>query len=253
MGDPDRAKAPSPTVTTVLEDGLSCRIGGPFGDLRTDMPALLGGGATAPSPGWLLRGAIASCTATVIAMRAAQLGITLDLLEVSVTCGGDARGMLGLDEAVSAAMTDIRVGVRIGAEETPHDVLVELVRWAEAHAPVMCTIRSGHIQPAEIQVRSACMMAAKASMWPNRPLPLLETPDNAAMNLWEIPGHEGETLGGSVRGNRCFQRFPRLARRVHIDTVRGSALKLTGMVGAGGSVSPRRATDAATAGHGKGV
>lgn len=73
--DPDRAKAPSPAVTAVLEDGLSCRIGGPLGELRTDMPALLGGGATAPSPGWLLRGAIASCTASVIAMRAAQLGI----------------------------------------------------------------------------------------------------------------------------------------------------------------------------------
>lgn len=35
-------------------------------------------------------------------------------------------------------------------------------------------------------------MPAKASMWLNRPLRLLETPDNAAMNLWQIPGHEGE-------------------------------------------------------------
>ncbi|MCO6416177.1 OsmC family protein [Siccirubricoccus sp. KC 17139] len=151
--DPAKARAASPAVTAVLENGLVCRISGPSGELRTDMPSAMGGGASAPSPGWLLRSAIASCTATVIAMRAAQLGIALDLLEVSVTSGGDARGMLGLDEAVSAAMTDLRTRVRIGAEGVPDDTLVELVRWAEAHAPVTCTIRGGGIQPVGIELR----------------------------------------------------------------------------------------------------
>lgn len=151
--DPAKAKSAGPAVTAVLEGGVACRIAGPAGELRTDMPPAMGGRASAPSPGWLLRAALASCTATVVAMRAAQLGVSLDLLEVSVSGEGDARGMLGLDETVSAAMTNIRTRVRIGAEGISSDRLVELVRWAEAHAPVTCTMRNGEVGPAEIEVR----------------------------------------------------------------------------------------------------
>ena len=151
--DPAKAKSAGPAVTAVLEGGVACRIAGPAGELRTDMPAAMGGRASAPSPGWLLRAALASCTATVVAMRAAQLGVSLDLLEVSVSGEGDARGMLGLDETVSAAMTNIRTRVRIGAEGISSDRLVELVRWAEAHALVTCAMRNGEVGPAEIEVR----------------------------------------------------------------------------------------------------
>ena len=151
--DPAKAKSAGPAVTAVLEDGVACRIAGPAGELRTDMPAAMGGRASAPSPGWLLRAALASCTATVVAMRAAQLGISLDLLEVSVSGEGDARGLLGLDEAVSAAMTGLRTRVRIGAEGIPGARLIELVRWAEAHAPVTCTVQNGEVGAAEIEVR----------------------------------------------------------------------------------------------------
>jgi len=55
----------------------------------------LGGGGSAPSPGWLLRAALASCDATVIAIRAAQLGVTPTALEVtrarSLAHGPDGR------------------------------------------------------------------------------------------------------------------------------------------------------------------
>lgn len=150
---PAEAKTTSPAVTAVLEQGLMCRIHGPSGEFRTDMPPAMGGRASAPSPGWLMRAALASCTATVVAMRAAQLGISLGLLEVSVSADSDARGMLGLDETVSAAMTGLRTRVTISAEGIPGDRLIELVRWAEAHAPVTCTVCSGEVGAAEIEVR----------------------------------------------------------------------------------------------------
>lgn len=37
----------------------------------------VGGGATAPTPGWLLRAARASCGATLVAMEAARDGVEL--------------------------------------------------------------------------------------------------------------------------------------------------------------------------------
>ena len=150
---PAKARTTSPAVTAILEEGLVCRINGPSGELRTDMPPAMGGRASAPSPGWLMRAALASCTATVIGMRAAQLGISLDLLEVTVSADSDARGMLGLDGAVSAAMTSLRTQVAIGAKNVPGEQLIELVRWAEAHAPVTRTVCSGDVGPAEIEVR----------------------------------------------------------------------------------------------------
>jgi uncharacterized OsmC-like protein len=53
----------------------------------------MGGAAAGPNPGWLLRSALASCSATVIAMRAASLGMALESLEVTVETDSDLRGL----------------------------------------------------------------------------------------------------------------------------------------------------------------
>jgi hypothetical protein len=76
--DPSKAQAKRAPATARLVDGLRCEITGPYAEkVMTDMPPAIGGAGSAPSPGWLFRGALASCTATVIAMRAAKLGIAL--------------------------------------------------------------------------------------------------------------------------------------------------------------------------------
>ena len=51
---------------------------------------------------------MAACCSTVIAQRAARLGIELTRLEVTVAGDGDNRGMLGLDDSVSAALIACR-------------------------------------------------------------------------------------------------------------------------------------------------
>jgi organic hydroperoxide reductase OsmC/OhrA len=55
-----------------------------MGDVITDMSKTVGGGATAPTPGWLLRAALASCDATAVAMEAARDGVELTDLTVTV-------------------------------------------------------------------------------------------------------------------------------------------------------------------------
>lgn len=136
---PERARIKNATATATLLDGLRCRVTGPAGEqVLTDMPAGVGGGASAPNPGWLMRAALASCDATAIAMRAATRGISLAALEVMVTSESDNRGMLGLDETVPAGLQAMRLHVKISAPGTAARELDELVRWACAHSPVGC-------------------------------------------------------------------------------------------------------------------
>jgi uncharacterized OsmC-like protein len=96
----------------------------------------VGGTGTAPSPGWLLRAAEASCVATLIAMRAAVLGISLDDLEVSVDSESDDRGLLGIDDSVPAGPLSGRVQVRLTAQGVDAATLDELAHWGVAHCPV---------------------------------------------------------------------------------------------------------------------
>ena len=150
--DPSKAKAKTVPATARLTAGLKCEVTGPRGErLMTDMPPAMGGAASAPNPGWYMRGAMALCTATVIAMRAAKLGIVLETLEVTLESGSDHRGLLGLDESISAGQTGLRMSVRIRADAEPH-ALRELVAWADAHSPVGCTLRDGPACSLDIQV-----------------------------------------------------------------------------------------------------
>lgn len=150
--DPAKARVKNPAATARLTEGVKCEVTGPRGErFSTDMPPAMGGAASAPNPGWVLRGALASCTATVIAMRAAKLGIALRSLEVEVESESDTRGLLGLDESVSAGLGPIRTRVRI-AGEADERTLRELVAWGEAHSPVGCTIREAGACALEIEV-----------------------------------------------------------------------------------------------------
>ena len=140
--EPAKARAKNMPATARLVDGLQCELTGPYKErFVTDMAPALGGGASGPNPGWLFRGALASCTATVIAMRAAKLGVALDNLEVTVETDSDLRGILGLDENVSAGHGPVRIKVKIGAPAASPEVLREIVEWADRHSPVTCTVR----------------------------------------------------------------------------------------------------------------
>ena len=74
---PEAAAGTDAAATAVREEGLRFRVEGPNGDLISDMSKTVGGGATAPTPGWLLRAALASCDATTVAMEAARDGVDL--------------------------------------------------------------------------------------------------------------------------------------------------------------------------------
>ena len=105
----------SASAIATIEAGLKCRIESPDGTaIYTDMPKSVGGSATANSPGWHLRAALASCDATLLAMRAARTGLNLNSIEVRVEATSDGRGMF-LDEGVLPGSPEICLLFKIAA------------------------------------------------------------------------------------------------------------------------------------------
>jgi uncharacterized OsmC-like protein len=137
VAHPEEARATDSEARASLVDGLVVEVEGPGGQrLITDMVPSVGGTGTGPSPGWLLRAAEASCVATLIAMRAAVLGITLDTVDVAVDSESDDRGMLGMDDAVPSGPLSTRIRVQLIAAGVDDATLKELAQWGVDHCPV---------------------------------------------------------------------------------------------------------------------
>ena len=129
-------------------------VSGPAGEsLRTDMPAGIGGAGSAPSPGWYFRAAQASCVASLIAIRAAALGITLADVDVEVDSESDDRGILGLDPTIAAAPLSSRIVITIRAPGRSPAELDDVAHWAVDHCPVVDAVRRA--VPVEVEVRAS--------------------------------------------------------------------------------------------------
>ena len=151
---PEAARYTDFVASAVVEDGLRCRVEGVGGEaIYTDMTAGVGGGSTAPSPGWFTRAGHASCEATLISMRAAELGIRLQRVQVLVDSESDARGLLAMDDEVPAGPLSSRIRVRITAEGVEPHVLQELVEWADRYSPISDLVRRAI--PVSVEVESA--------------------------------------------------------------------------------------------------
>ncbi len=145
-----QADAPAQAV---FKDGLAMQVAHPAGHtLGTDMPVTLGGAGVHAAPGWLMRAGLASCTATVIAMRAERLGIRLTRLSVTASSRSDARGLLGLDHLVPPGPLEVDLLIDIDAEGQSPETLAELVAWANAHSPVADALR----RAIDVQSRMHC-------------------------------------------------------------------------------------------------
>ena len=147
----DAGPAPDRPAVAVIEDRLRCRAeGGDGWAVVTDMPGAVGGEGAAPTPGWLIRAALASCAATTIAMRAAALDIALTELEVTAESETDMRGLLGVGEDVEPGPAGARLRIRLAADDADEQQLEELVEWADSHSPVGDCVRRA--VPVELEI-----------------------------------------------------------------------------------------------------
>jgi|COG998Drversion2_1049125.scaffolds.fasta_scaffold235637_1 uncharacterized OsmC-like protein len=133
--NPEKAFKKVTAATAVLEKGLKVRTVGPENEvIISDMPPTVGGEGSAPTPGWFMQAALATCNATGIAMKAAREGIELNTLEVSIDTESDTRGIFGIQESIKVGPLNMRTRVRIGAEGVSEEKLHEIVKWNEKHS-----------------------------------------------------------------------------------------------------------------------
>jgi uncharacterized OsmC-like protein len=160
QSDPTKGPAKYAPATARVVQGLKCRITGPAGEvLETDMPTSMGGDGSCPNPGWYFRATLAACLATMVVSRAAQLGIELTDLEVTVVGEGNHRGMLGLDDTISAGHSALRTNARISARNASAEALRALVAWATI------ILRSGAPFATHRRIRFQSMLFEGISRW----------------------------------------------------------------------------------------
>lgn len=135
--NPGEARYTDSAAVATLVEGLKVHVVSPDGrEVTTDMPTGVGGTDTEASPGWLFRAALAACDTTLIAMRAAMLGIELTEVEVTIDSESNDLGILGIDETVPAGPLSVRSSVKVRAADADPAAVRELVEWAVAHCPV---------------------------------------------------------------------------------------------------------------------
>ena len=138
---PSEATSQDTAARARLVGGLRIDVDGPNGwHLETDMSTAVGGEGSAPSPGWLLRAALASCDAVLIAMQCAEEGVALSALEAEVTSESDDRGLLGMDDAPAGPLS-MALTVRIDAEGLGRPELEAIVNRALQRSPVSDAVR----------------------------------------------------------------------------------------------------------------
>ena len=134
--DPQAGVGPDTTAVAVREHGLRFRVTGPNGEVFSDMAESVGGGASAPTPGWLMRAALASCDASTVVIEAARAGIELTGLTVTVESESDSRGALGVDASVPPGPLAVRVRIELAAAGASAEDLRALAERVEARSVV---------------------------------------------------------------------------------------------------------------------
>jgi len=144
----DRGSTADTPVTATLESGLRCSFtdGADWSD-ATDMPVVLGGAGSAPSPGHYLRGAIAACAATAIGMRAAEVGIEIESLTATAASTSDGPAFLGVRDG-TVGLLGLTITIDISAPGASSRQIDELIRYALAHAPVSDSVE--HAVPTSV-------------------------------------------------------------------------------------------------------
>ena len=110
-------------------------------EFTVDEPEALGGGNVAANPAEYALAALGSCQAITYQVWAAQLGITLDKVEIGIDGDIDLRGFLGIDDRIRAGFNAVRIRVNLNGPEPPARY-EELAAAVDAHCPIFDLFRN---------------------------------------------------------------------------------------------------------------
>ena len=130
-----------------LSDPLHCSVrpdGAPEVEFRSGAHPAVGGDGDVACSGDLLLSALAACQEVTLRMVAANMGIELESLEVTVEGDWDPRGTLAMGREFPVGLTAIRCHTKVvvGGDELG-DRADRLLRSAERYCVVLSTLRGG--------------------------------------------------------------------------------------------------------------
>lgn len=138
------------TVTCRIIDGLRCEVTDGIHTVTADEPESYGGTDAGPTPGFFIRGGLASCFAISVMMRAAVGGVPVDALEVTVESDHDMRGAFGLAD-VPKGFTAVRVRVTIQSS-APEAAVRKVIDEADDFSPMLAFAREPHGVAREVTI-----------------------------------------------------------------------------------------------------
>jgi uncharacterized OsmC-like protein len=122
---------------------------------RSGAHRAVGGDGDVPCSGDLLLAALAACQETTIRMVAANMGIELEKLDVSVEADWDPRGTLAMGKEFPVGITAIRVHARVLVHDDERGQRSErLLRSAERYCVILNTLRDGVPVESDLTVES---------------------------------------------------------------------------------------------------
>ena len=112
--------------------------------LASGAHASVGGNGDVPCSGDLLLAALAACQETTLRMVAANMGIDLEELEVSVEADWDPRGTLAMGKEFPIGITAIRAHAQVVVRgDEREERAARLLRSAERYCVILQTLQEG--------------------------------------------------------------------------------------------------------------
>jgi uncharacterized OsmC-like protein len=147
--DPDSAPVVLRAVSgsSDLADPLHCSVrpdGAPETGFRSGAHPAVGGAGDVPCSGDLLLSALAACQEITLRMVAANMGIDLEALEVTVEGDWDPRGTLAMGKQFPVGFTAIRCHTKVVISgDERGERAGRLLQSAERYCVVLSTLRNG--------------------------------------------------------------------------------------------------------------
>lgn len=138
------ARKPASALSTtychaVITEGLRCDVTEGDHHISMDMPVIMGGDGSAPTPGVYARAAIAGCVALGLRMAAAREGIALRSVAVDLAMDFDDSAIFGMGTNTAAPL-ETRLTIRLDSD-APADRIAALVDPALACDPYFLALR----------------------------------------------------------------------------------------------------------------
>lgn len=135
---PDKARSTN-RASACVRDGLQCKFTQGDRNMIMDMPAVMGGDDTGPTPGFFARAGIAGCVSIGIKQAAILAELEFEQVTVDIETDFDDAAMFGLGTE-SAAPLETRLSIQIETTE-PEAKVIKLIDEVMERDPWFLALR----------------------------------------------------------------------------------------------------------------